>query len=81
MVVYHKLDLVKIGNLSVIQLMEKYKDVDVFVLNIFTEKYHLMLESDVEFCPMNAIAGPFTKKIKDNGILLPIISTVVWLLV
>eukprot|EP00579_Thalassiosira_antarctica_P000765 CAMPEP_0201865468 /NCGR_PEP_ID=MMETSP0902-20130614/338_1 /ASSEMBLY_ACC=CAM_ASM_000551 /TAXON_ID=420261 /ORGANISM="Thalassiosira antarctica, Strain CCMP982" /LENGTH=214 /DNA_ID=CAMNT_0048390221 /DNA_START=560 /DNA_END=1201 /DNA_ORIENTATION=+ len=54
MVVYHKLDLAKIGNIGVTQTMEKYNDVDSFVRNIFTQKSLVMLESDVEFCPMNA---------------------------
>ena len=47
MVVYHELDLIKRVNLSVIQLMEKYNDVDAFAHIIFTEKYHVMLESEV----------------------------------
>ena len=57
MVVYHKLDLAKIGNIGVTQTMERYNDVDSFVRNIFTQKSLVMLESDVEFCPMNAIAN------------------------
>ena len=56
MVVFHKLDLSKIGNIGVTETMKNYNDVDSFVRNIFTQKSLVMLESDVEFCPMNAIA-------------------------
>ena len=69
MVVYHELDLVKIGNLGVIQTMEKYNNVDAFVRNIFTYKYVVMLESNIEFCPMNAITGPFVKYLKTIAIM------------
>lgn len=47
MVVYHKLDLAKIGNIGVTQTMEKYNDVDSFVRNIFTQKSLVLLSKQV----------------------------------
>ena len=64
MVVFHKLDLSKIGNIGVTETMKNYNDVDSFVRNIFTQKSLVMLENDVEFCPMNAIAGPIANFFK-----------------
>ena len=64
MVVYHKFDLVKMGSLGIIQTKEKYNDLDMFACNIFNNKYVVMLESDVKYFPMNAIAGPFTEYFK-----------------
>ena len=60
MVVFHKLDLVKIGNRYLTKIMALYHNyLYVFINNIFTNKYEVILESEVDFCPMNAISGPF----------------------